>query len=141
MRIANAIGIPGQRLAAVGPAPPVVDEMYVLSWGAKLDSHGRYAIALGKASDGDHNTLEPKTEHTVPKAGDIKALSYNTKAGDVTSVLKLIVNGLVTDTITLTGLVGADTTLSRAIAVGDQLAIEFDSGTDPKESILDIYVE
>lgn len=114
---------------------------YVLSWGADLNTTGNFAPANGRAVITEEPVLDEDTEHTVPKAGTLKALSWNTMSADATTVVKVHKNQVVAETVTLSGAAGADATLTTTVAAGDQLGVEFDAGTAPGKGNYNIYIE
>jgi len=113
----------------------------LISFGAKLDMAGRFMQANGRSSDADE-TSKAKTRQPLT-AGTITKLSYRTKAASTSSVMKLHVNGIVKETITLTNLssFGGVETLSTVVADSDYCELEWDSGTAPGESIMNLIME
>ena len=55
--------------------------------------------------------------------------------------MKIHVDQVVKATITLSGAVGTQTGLSVPVAVGEQVSIEFDAGSNPNDSNWNCYVE
>ena len=68
-------------------------------------------------------------------------LAWNTVAADVTTVIKILVNQIVVETITLTGLVGTDSSLTTVLALGDEVALEEDAGTLSAQSNFTLFVD
>jgi len=114
---------------------------YVLPWGGSFTTAGKFAIANGTADIAEGTGLNVGTEHTVPKAGKLGALSWQSFLGDATTVVKIHKNGSVVETITLTGLAGVDASVTTTVAAADTLAIEYDAGTNPSETSFNLYIE
>jgi hypothetical protein len=114
---------------------------YVLTWGAKMNGVGEYALVSGLATTPRIATLDRRTEHIVPKAGTMNAFTWNSRLADATTVWKIWQNGLVVETITATGANGVDSSLTTVVAAGDRLAIEYDAGTVPDESTFNLEIE
>ncbi len=68
-------------------------------------------------------------------------MTWHTAAGDATTVFKIVKNGVVAQTITLSGAVGAVSTGTVAVVAGDTLAVEYDAGTAPGNSSVMLFVE
>lgn len=112
---------------------PNVDSGYSIQYGAKLDAVDRFALVNGDAVIGKLPSLDQRTEATVPIAGNLKQLSWNSATSDATTVIKIHKNAVVVQTKTLTGAKGS-IALAGAVAAGDELAIEYDAGTAPDQS-------
>ena len=112
---------------------------YVLGWGADL-AVGNFARTNGLSNSAQGPTLNHNTEAVVPQAGTMVRLSWNTFSADATTVMKVHLNAVVVETVTLTGLAGT-VALSTAIALGDEIGIEYDAGTAPNGGTYFIYVE
>jgi len=113
---------------------------FILHFGGSFGSTGTYSSVNGTATSSALSALDHATEATIPKAGTLNALGWNTKLGDATTVIKIHKNGSVVETITLSGAQGADTTLNTTVAVGDKLAVEYDAGTAPNEGTYQVYI-
>jgi hypothetical protein len=111
-----------------------------LIWGAGFNISGRYAQVNGTHDASTTTNLDDESQSTAPFPGTLISLSWNTEAADATTVMKVTVNGLVTETITLTGLTGSDNSLSTTVVQGDLVAIEYDSGTAPKKGTYSILL-
>lgn len=116
---------------------------YALSWGANMGSASNNALANGIATAASPGaSFDHRTEHTVPKAGTVVALAWNTQLADATTDIKIHKNNDGSPiTVDLTGASGAVSGLSLAVAAGDQLAIEFDAGTAPALGTYVVYIE
>ncbi len=120
------------------PVTQVTD--YALAWGADFNQIGRFAQGHGTSSDTDNVSLDASTELTVPKPGTMGNLSWNSVDADATTIIKIYVNAVVVETVTLTGAVGTKA-LTAAVATGDQVGIEWDAGTGPGGSVWEIYIQ
>ena len=126
-------------------APP-----YVISacpFGAKSDGTGRFLITNGKTSDGD-DTSKDKTRQAIPVPAGITsaqliALVHYSQSADLTTVMKVHVNGLVVDTITLApNANGAgQEAMTAAVADGDYVEIEYDANQQPGECAMSFLLE
>lgn len=114
---------------------------YVLPWGAAFTTAGKFAIANGDSGIAEGTGLNAGTKQTVPKAGKMAALSWQSFGADATTVIKVHKNGAVVETITLTGVEGVDATLTTTVAAADTVGIEFDAGTVPSDMSLNLYIE
>ena len=94
---------------------------------------GKFARSDGNPAASVVSVLDPESERTVPFAGNLNVLAWNTASADGTTVMKILKNQVVVETKTLTGASGT-LSLSAAVIAGDQLAIEFDEGTGPNKS-------
>ena len=114
---------------------------YKQNYGADMSTAGKFLQANGEGNAVERVPLDPVSEVSVPIAGTLKTLSWNTDSADATTIIKVIKNGSVVETITLTGASGFDSTLTTAISVGDKLALEYDAGTSPATSNMCISIE
>ncbi len=111
-----------------------------LAWGGKLTAAGKFARVNGTPTTASVNSLDVDSEHISLGTGMLVALSWNSTGADATTVIKIHINGVVQETITLTGLSGTDLTLSTSVVSGDKIAIEYDSGTAPGDSAWNVGV-
>ena len=132
-------------LTAAPPAPPYV--ISVCPFGAKSDGTGKFLIANGKTSDGDDSSKD-KTRQAVPVPAGITsarliALVHYSKEADLTTVMKVHINGLVVDTITLApNANGAgQEAMSETVADGDYAEIEYDANQKPGECAMSFLLE
>lgn len=114
---------------------------YPLTWGGDMNTLGNFANANGGSFLADSPVLNQNTEIMVPIAGDLAVFAWNSLSGAATSVMNVLVNGLVAETITLTGLSGVDASLTTPVAAGDMLAVEYDAGPAPQDSIFIVMVD
>jgi hypothetical protein len=123
---------------------------YVISvcpFGAKSDGVGRFLITNGKTSDGD-DTSKNKTRQAIPVPAGITsaqliALVHYSQSADLTTVMKVHINGLVVDTITLApNANGAgQEAMAAAVADGDYVEIEYDLDQQPGECAMSFLLE
>jgi hypothetical protein len=107
------------------------DPAATLSFGGDFNNFdiGDHALVNGLARGLTQPALDDRTQAASPTSGTSLSFGWSTESGDATSVVKIVQNGLVVDTITLTGPSGAVTGRSVSTSVGDLYAIEFDSGS------------
>jgi hypothetical protein len=92
------------------------------------------------AGGGSTAVLDYKTEYLINRAATITELIYNTRLADGTSVLKILVNGVVQATVTLAGLSGVSTVSVPVVAL-DKVAVEYDAGQTPDEAQIQLFLE
>ena len=80
------------------------------------------------------------SEAACPVAGSAAALAWSTAAADVTTVIKLHLNGGLAATVTLSGADGAASFAPFVVAAGERLQLEFDAGTAPGISTWSVLV-
>jgi len=114
---------------------------YTLTWGANLQTTGRYAQTNGITSGGQETGLSAGSQHIVPATGTLNCATYNSGTGDATTVYKIWKNGAVAHTFTATGSGGKEENIGLAVVVGvDRIAIEYDAGMKPAGCILVAYI-
>ena len=92
------------------------------------------------AVGGTAGTLGVGTRMASPGAFNLTKLSWESTSADATTIMKILVNGAVADTVTLTGVSGAIALpLQAVVAEGDVVAVEFDAGTAPGASTVQVY--
>lgn len=129
--------------AASGEWAPSSPVTVSIPFGAKLDDPGKFAIANGKSSDKDVAS-DDKTRQPIGYGGTIARVAYKTEAADTTTQIKIHINGVVESTFTLANInanFGGAETVSVSVSSGDYAEIEFDAGTDPKESTWFLFLE
>lgn len=114
-------------------------------FGAKSDSTGKFLIANGKSTDADDST-KPKTRWPIPISGTIVGISYKTKDGDTTTRMKLHINGVVEETITLSSMNGngqgrEDFAGPTVDSYNDYGEIEYDGAQKPGECIMCLIIQ
>jgi len=114
-------------------------EYSTLLFGAKFDSAGRYAQANARASDADE-TSKPKTRQPCVAAGTITRVAWFSQFGDATVLMNIRVDGVVLDSFNLTGSSG-HASVSAAVSAGSYVELQYDSGTQPKESTWNLTLE
>jgi hypothetical protein len=132
-----------QDMAWVGNASGVPTETAISSFGGGYIVHFGANIGAGDAGDyieawaeanGDMlGTLYQRTEITLDGDGTLTRIAWRSETGDNTTVLKTWINGVVDETITLTGQNGSKT-ISTSYSDGDRLGLEYDSGTAPGQT-------
>jgi len=140
----NAAGV-----AANAAAISSLGSIGLLSFGAKSDQAGKLLQANGTSNVGDESTKQ-KTRHPV-FAGDISKIAYQTKLGDLSTYMKIHVNGVVQATVQLANInvdkSGVEEFASWSpaskvsVSDGDRVELEWDAGQKPDECIFTVYVE
>jgi hypothetical protein len=120
-------------------------EIPICPFGAKSDSSGKFLIANGKSSDADDSS-KPKTRQPIPISGTIVGLAYKTKDGDTTTRMKLHINGVVEETITLSSMNAngqgrEDFTGPTVDAYNDYGEIEWDGAQKPGECTMTLIIQ
>ncbi len=111
-----------------------------MTWGATINNNNRFAAANGDAQAAVGMGVAAATEQTAPKAATAKVFSWNTASSDATTKINIWLNGASVLTFNLTGAVGI-LAINLVVAAGDELAVEFDSGTMPGNGTYGIYLE
>jgi hypothetical protein len=111
-----------------------------LIWGGGFNVAGRHAQAHGTHDASTTPSLDEESEITAPFPGTLVSIGWNTESGDATTVLKVKINGLVTETVTMTGPTGSNNLIASTVAQGDLVAIEYDTGTAPKKGTYEILL-
>ena len=120
-------------------------EIPICPFGAKSDSVGSFLIANGKSSDADDSS-KPKTRQPIPISGIIIGLAYKTKDGDTTTRMKLHINGVVEETITLSSMnangQGREDFVGPTVdAYNDYGEIEWDGAQKPGECTMTLIIQ
>lgn len=113
---------------------------YVLTFGADMNMAGRHAQVHGTGSNVDVVALNAITESLVPRPGTIRDAAINTISADATTVFNVLLNGIVDTAITMPG-ASSVVRISIDVVAGDEIAIEYDAGTAPDETTINLYVE
>jgi len=114
---------------------------YTLTWGANLQTTGRYAQTNGITSGQQETGLSAGSEHIPVATGTLNCVTWNSGTADATTVFKIWKNGVVAHTFTATGLGGKEENIGLAVVVGvDRIAIEYDAGMRPAGCILVAYI-
>lgn len=127
----GAPGTPGTNGTdgAAGPSGGLV-----FDWGAAFATFGRSAVADGAANAPENVLLDEVSEIVVPDSIVLKTLTWNSASSDATTVIEILKDGVVVETVALTGAAGTDDTLTAAFAAGDKIAIRYAAGTTPDDS-------
>jgi hypothetical protein len=98
---------------------------------------GRYLIPhMAAAASTGATTLGPLTEIMLPDAVSDAQIAWTSQTADATTDLKIHVNSVVTETVTLTGAEGVVALAGDSYAAGDTVAVEYDAGTDPGDILV-----
>lgn len=143
VRLSGFITIGGRVPGGGGGGPGTDTNAAVLAFGANfpnLASQGRYTATNGESSTANRSTLDERSQATVPISGTSLIFSWSTEGATALTVMKIWANGLVVDTITLTGLSGL---LVRPVPLnaGDLLAVEYDAGIPPRDGNYSVTVK
>jgi hypothetical protein len=107
-----------------------------------LAGAGEYYVVNGDPDRTNWPTLDDRTQIAVPVEGYITRFAWSSESADATTVIKILVAGLVVKTFNLTGLSGVvvfDEQLP--VLAGQLVAVEYDAGLAPDESNVTVYVE
>tara|TARA_R110002020_G_scaffold42958_3_gene125300 strand:- start:357 stop:977 length:621 start_codon:yes stop_codon:yes gene_type:complete len=124
------------KLAGLTQAPGYV----LATWGADLQNTGRFPAINGAENGPEIPGLGVSASAQVPADGTIDTLTYYSAAGDNTTVFKIIHNGAVAYTFNCVAPYGRETGIGVPVAVGDNVAIEYDAGTKPAGGIYAMYI-
>jgi hypothetical protein len=124
--------------AAVWVAPPPMAIIFLGGASMGAGDTGKHFGAQEGSNGGKSATLTSDNEMTVGFSGAFAILSWNSVAADGTTVFKVIENGLVVQTVTLTGASGV-AVLTTTFAAGDQIAVEYDAGTAPGRTNVQVW--
>lgn len=115
---------------------------YVLDFGADVNAGdaGKYLLVDGRPGGTIISALSPSSERIVPKTSTLKRFAWNSQTADATTVFKVLINGVVKETITCDGDSGT-AALTEAVALGDKVAVEFDAGTVSGNTSVVLYFE
>jgi hypothetical protein len=119
---------------------------YTYPFGANFPGvaqQGRFHLANGAANASSSNVSppDPSAAMTIAKSGTLKRIAWNTSTANATTVYTVWKNGAAIISVALTGVQGVITTLSIAVASGDTIAIEYDSGAAPGNSYVNMFIE
>jgi len=105
------------------------------NFGANFNDHGNFAAVNGRPSVNDEASGH-KTRNIIIVDGTLTKLAYQSRDADNNTVMKIHVNGVVEDTLTLTpdGDNNGVEAISISVSAGDYIELEFDAGDDPRES-------
>lgn len=135
-------GTPGNVLMedAPGMPPAFRPHGYPLSYGGNLNGLGDFADVNGLWNTALGAALDAGNQAVLAQAGTLRSISWASVAADATTMIKIHVNAVVVQTIALTGASGTITGLSTVVgAAGDLVAVEYDAGTMPGNTNLQLY--
>lgn len=112
----------------------------IFSGGASMGGAdaGKHFEVDGGTGGNKNAALSSTYQQTAPFTGTIRALAWNSAAADGTTVFKININGAVVSTHTLSGVSGV-LTITTAVTQGDLVAVEFDAGTAPGNTTVQLY--
>lgn len=116
----------------------------LLSWGAYLGSTGYYMDAWSRASGGVSATITEEAVIVAPFAGTITLITLALSGGNTDQDFQLFVNGVAQVTVepaTTELLHYATHTVSVSVSKGDSLAVKFNAGTAPAETLVGALLE
>jgi hypothetical protein len=100
---------------------------------------GKHFVIQGDAlSNAGAAALNQKNQIVMPNSGTIKLLVWNSESATGTTVFKINKNGSVVETLTLTGPSGT-LVASTSYVAGDKIAVEYDAGTAPDETTVQLW--
>lgn len=85
--------------------------------------------------------FDERTEFPAHAGGGVTALTWNTQSGDATTQVGAYVNGALSETVTLSGATGADSTLTSTFVAGDDLSLRYNGGTAPDEGTYALWLD
>jgi len=110
-----------------------------LAYGANMGA-GDTTKHFGAWNNGNKSaTASAQNQIAVPTTGTVKSISWFSDAATATTVLKIFKNGVLAETVTLTGVEGSKAT-SVAVTQGDYLGVTYDSGTAPTLTNLSLTI-
>jgi hypothetical protein len=110
-----------------------------LAYGANMGA-GDTTKYFGAWNNGNKSaTASAQNQIAVPTTGTVKSISWFSDAATATTVLKIFKNGVLAETVTLTGVEGSKAT-SVAVTQGDYLGVTYDSGTAPTLTNLSLTI-
>ena len=128
--------------SAAGEFQPAPARFTCCPFGGKSDSLGAFLIANGKSSDNDDSS-KPKTRQPAPSDGNLVGLAYVCADGDTSTQMKIHINGVVQQTLTLANISsgGGLEALSVSVSEGDQVELEYDAAQKPGQSTWMFLIE
>jgi hypothetical protein len=142
------VGVDGRRLTARAAAALGVawedagaGRAIVFLGGASMGAGdtGKNFGAQDTSNGGKNAVLSSDNQMSCGFAGFIDMLTWNSSAANTTTVFRVKKNGVVVATVTLTGLTGGLTFPSVAVAVGDQIAVEYNTGLAPGRTTTQVW--
>lgn len=111
------------------------------SWGGNLQTTGRHPAINGQSNAAQITGLGIDSSAQIPADGTIDVLTYYSATGDNTTQFQIILNGAVAHTFTCDAAYGRETGIGVPVAVGDNVAIRYISGTTPASGIYSMYIK
>jgi len=122
------------------PGPELPSPAITLTWGANLLTVANFARVNGESDAVERAGLGPEAEATCPINGVLDTLSWNAQFSLSNTIMKVLVNASVVETLTLNGTFGL-ALLTAPVAARDEIAIEFDAAEAPGQSNWVIMIE
>lgn len=97
-------------------------------YGGDIKSAGNYYHAHGDFTAGEAAAIDEESVIVMSFAGKLAAFSWIGDAADATTIIRIVINGLVVDTVTLTGASGSVALNGTVFAAGDEMAIQYGDG-------------
>jgi len=114
---------------------------YVMHWAGDMSTAGNYLRYRGLMNQSGLSAINSTTEGVIPVSGTIVALAYRSATGDGTTDVKIVVNGTPGAALDFAGATGTITGLSDSVSAGDTVTIEYDAGTAPGDTVIELYIE
>lgn len=119
---------------------------YVLAtWGANLQTVGRHPAINSPSNSAQITSLGVMASIPVPADGTLDTLTYYNTTGDSTTVLQIVLNGVVVYSFNCVGPYGIETGIGIPVVVTggvpDNVAIRYSAGTAPSEGLYTAYVK
>jgi hypothetical protein len=142
---ASALGI---KWASIADVPGGVGAGTSFPYGGDVKNVGRFFHAHGDYTAGEAPALDEESYIAMPFAGKLAQYSWSSDSADATTIIRIVINGVVVDTITLTGLFGSVALNGTTFALGARVAIQYGdgvvgptSGTKPGKGTCELGVQ
>lgn len=137
--------VAANKAAYVPPVPQLPPPLGTsMSFGSDMTgaSIGFYWVVNGRSDSTRWTALTERTQCAAIAKGYLTRFAWSSESADATTVIKILVNGIVAATFNLTGLAGV-VVLPTPVAVdsGALVAVEYDAGQAPNESNVQVYLE
>jgi len=109
------------------------------SFGCSMSSPSYYFATNEESNQAQVNVLDHRTEHTIAVDGTIDLVTYHFTNASST-VIKLWKNGVENSTLGTVSATEGVLTPSISVSAGDQIGVEYDSGTAPGVSNIQLLV-
>ncbi len=113
---------------------------YSLTWGGDVVAAGPlHFSASGDSEATPLAGLDDRHKITTMEAGVIRRFGWHTQSADATTVYRILVNGVSQASVTTTGVKGT-ALLNIPLATDDDVAIEYNSGTQPGRGHYETFI-